>query len=83
MLIIWVFHVLCFRVPWDFGVHDLRAVLYNACSPRWRDFRAIHLLSRHRLDGVKPGDGRPISFNEENIKSYKKTFGEMARCGNL
>ncbi|XP_022705928.1 uncharacterized protein LOC111270137 isoform X2 [Varroa jacobsoni] len=66
-------------VPWDFGVHDLRAVLYNACSPRWRDFRAIHLLSRHRLDGVKPGDGRPISFNEENIKSYKKTFGEMAR----
>lgn len=65
------------RVPYDFGVHSLVHLLYRIRSPDWANYHSIHLLVRHKSYLV-PEDS--ISeFNEENIKTYNKTFGGMAR----
>lgn len=65
------------RVPILFGVHNLVNELYKISWSEWRTFYAIHLLIRHRdyLDKESPIK----EFNEENIKNYTFTFGEMAR----
>lgn len=66
------------RVKYEFGVHNLVPMLYNDLYPFWQEkFYAIHLLSRHRSYLV-PND-KIQYFNEHNIKTYNKTFGEMAR----
>jgi hypothetical protein len=53
-------------------------MLYNDLYPLWQQkFFTIHLLSRHRSYLV-PND-QIIYFNELNIKTYNKTFGQMAR----
>jgi hypothetical protein len=65
-----------------FGVHNLAQKLYGEYWPQWRDYYAIHLLFRHRsylveddvrLSGIE-------EFDEENVRSYNRTFGEMARA---
>lgn len=46
----------------------------------WRDFYAIHLLFRHRSYLVDDDDNEKIEeFDEENIMTYNRTFGIMAR----
>ncbi|XP_003744602.1 uncharacterized protein LOC100903370 [Galendromus occidentalis] len=65
-------------VPWDFGVHMLVVQIFGVCSSHWRDFHAIHLLSRHRHYLVNDTSA-PKKFDEVNIKTYNKSFGEMAR----
>lgn len=65
------------RVRLCFGVHDLRSMLYDDLDANWqRDFYAVHLLSRHQSDGRDDGIE---SFDEMTIRSYNRTFGEMAR----
>ncbi|XP_055950130.1 uncharacterized protein LOC129984296 [Argiope bruennichi] len=65
------------RVPYDFGVHNLVHLLYGTHSSEWKNYHAIHLLVRHK-NYLLPGD-TVEEFNEENIKTYNKTFGDMAR----
>ncbi|XP_015917631.1 uncharacterized protein [Parasteatoda tepidariorum] len=65
------------RVLYDFGIHNLVQMLYGVRSREWKDFHAIHLLVRHK-NYLLPGD-TVTEFNEENIKHYNKTFGDMAR----
>lgn len=65
------------RVPYDFGVHNLVHLLYGIRSSEWKNYCGIHLLVRHK-NYLLPGD-TVLEFNEENIKSYNKTFGDMAR----
>lgn len=65
------------RVTHDFGVHSLVHMLYGVHSNAWKNFHCIHLLVRHKVY-LLPED--PIvNFNEENVKTYNKTFGDMAR----
>jgi hypothetical protein len=65
-------------VKYEFGVQNLVPMLYNDLYPLWEHkFYTIHLLSRHRSYLV-PND-KIIFFNELNIKTYNKTFGQMAR----
>lgn len=60
------------RVPLLFGVHNLVDRLYGPEKwESWRQFYAIHLLSRHHSD--------PKWLNETTILHYKQTFGEIAR----
>ncbi|RWS05593.1 uncharacterized protein B4U79_07596 [Dinothrombium tinctorium] len=64
----------------EFGVHNLVEFLYKNNHPEeiWRSkFYTIHLLERHRSYMV-PEDSIGF-FNENNIKTYNKTFGAMAR----
>ncbi|CAG2177578.1 unnamed protein product [Oppiella nova] len=66
------------RVSHAFGVHNLVPMLYNDLYPFWdNNFFAIHLLARHKSYLV-PND-MITTFNEHNIKTYNKTFGQMAR----
>ncbi|KAG8187012.1 hypothetical protein JTE90_005781 [Oedothorax gibbosus] len=65
------------RVPFDFGVHNLVHLLYGTRSDEWKSYVGIHLLVRHK-NYLLPGDSVE-EFNEDNIKSYNKTFGDMAR----
>ncbi|XP_067123869.1 uncharacterized protein [Centruroides vittatus] len=65
------------RVPYDFGVQNLAFMLYGVRSPNWRDYHTIHLLIRHRKYLVP--DDHLEDFDENNIKTYNKTFGDMAR----
>ncbi|XP_054284073.1 uncharacterized protein LOC129000983 [Macrosteles quadrilineatus] len=60
------------RVPVLFGVHNLIDKLYGA-NPwnAWRQYFAIHLLSRHHVDTER--------LNETTILQYDKPFGEVAR----
>lgn len=65
------------RVPYDFGIHSLVHLLYGTRSSEWKNYHSIHLLVRHK-NYLLPGDS-VLEFNEENIKQYNKTFGDMAR----
>lgn len=65
------------RVSYDFGVHNLVHLLYGTRSDEWKNYVGIHLLVRHK-NYLLPGD-TVEEFNEENIKNYNKTFGDMAR----
>ena len=66
------------RVKTEFGVHNLVQMLYNENYPFWEtEFYAVHLLARHR-SYLMPRD-RIKNFNEINIKTYNRTFGQMAR----
>lgn len=59
----------------QFGVHYLVDMLYEEQNPFWdKMYYAIHMLARHRShsDGI-------VYFNEDNIKDYNRTFGQMAR----
>ncbi|XP_054157380.1 uncharacterized protein LOC128955733 [Oppia nitens] len=66
------------REPRSLGVQNLVPMLYNDMYPLWeQNFYTIHLLSRHKSYLV-PND--PIVlFDERNIRTYNKTFGQMAR----
>ncbi|GAB6027910.1 hypothetical protein CHUAL_002125 [Chamberlinius hualienensis] len=65
------------RVKLLFGVHMLVHKLYKFYWPQWTNQFTVHLLIRHRsyLDKKSPIK----TFDEENIKSYNQTWGEMAR----
>ncbi|XP_035225252.1 uncharacterized protein LOC118197822 [Stegodyphus dumicola] len=65
------------RVLYDFGVQNLVQLLYGTRSDEWKNYHGIHLLVRHK-NYLLPGDS-VLEFNEENIKYYNKTFGDMAR----
>uniref|UniRef100_T1IQT1 Alpha-1,4-N-acetylglucosaminyltransferase n=1 Tax=Strigamia maritima TaxID=126957 RepID=T1IQT1_STRMM len=65
------------RVPFKFGVDLDVDLLYKTNWPSWRRFYAIHLLLRHR--SYLDQRSEISQFNEENIRSYSHTFGEMAR----
>ena len=64
-----------------FGVHNLAEKLYNHNWKGWRDYFAIHLLSRHRdyLAKEDMEESGIEEFNWENIMTYNKSFGSMAR----
>jgi hypothetical protein len=66
------------RVKLKFGLHNLAHKLYNIYWKDWKEQDCIHLLINHRhyLDTFYKDI--PV-FNEVNINSYNKTFGEMAR----
>ncbi|KAK2707930.1 uncharacterized protein LOC136028814 [Artemia franciscana] len=66
------------RVRLQFGVHNLAHHLYNIYWSEWRKQDCIHLLINHRSYLDKFYKDIPV-FNEVNIYSYNKTFGEMAR----
>lgn len=65
------------RVKLLFGVHMLIHNLYKSHWKGWRDYYTIHLLIRHRsyLDKESPIK----NFDENNIKTYNYTYGQMAR----
>lgn len=66
------------RVPYKFGIkYHLVHELYQSFWPEWRTYYSIHLLIRHRwrLDRDSPIK----EFNEENIRRYPFTYGQMAR----
>ncbi|GAB6027908.1 hypothetical protein CHUAL_002123 [Chamberlinius hualienensis] len=65
------------RVKLMFGVHMLVHKLYKFYWPEWTNQFTVHLLIRHRsyLDKESPIK----TFDEENIKNYNQTWGEMAR----
>ncbi|GAB6024863.1 hypothetical protein CHUAL_009977 [Chamberlinius hualienensis] len=65
------------RVKIVFGVHMLIHNLYKTNWDGWRDYFAIHLLIRHRsyLDKESP----ITIFDENNIKTYNFTYGQMVR----
>ncbi len=65
------------RVPELFGVQGLAKELYEDVEFDWQKFFAIHLLARHRNYLVN--DELTEEFNEENIQTYTKSFGELAR----
>ncbi|XP_054717334.1 uncharacterized protein LOC129226730 [Uloborus diversus] len=65
------------RVPYDFGVHNLVHLLYGTRSADWKSYHSIHLLVRHK-NYLLPGDS-VLEFDENNIKKYNRTFGDMAR----
>ena len=47
----------------------------------WKDYYSMHLLSRHRnyLISQDVEESGIIEFNEKNIQTYTKPFGEIAR----
>ncbi len=51
----------------------------NSLWNEWRKFYAIHLLSGHRRYLFPDVDPEIEEFDEDNIRTYGKTFGEMAR----
>ena len=65
------------RVPELFGVQGLAKELYEEKEFAWQKFNAIHLLARHRNYLVN--DELKEEFNEDNIQTYSKSFGEIAR----
>ena len=72
------------RVDELFGVHNLAEKLYGTDAkqwPEWKNYYSIHLLSRHRDYLVKSDVEQSgiLDFDESNIQTYKKSFGEMAR----
>ena len=72
------------RVEELFGVQNLAEKLYGTNAnewPEWKNYYSIHLLARHRDYLVKSDveQSKILNFDENNIKNYTKTFGEMAR----
>lgn len=65
------------RVPLLFGVHYLIDELYKRSWPEWKEQYTVHLLVNHRdyLDS----ESAIQEFNEVNIRTYDRTYGEMAR----
>lgn len=65
---------LVYRVKKYFGVQNLIAKLYSAEHwPDWREYYAMHLLSRH--DGAPPAE----DLNETAIQNMNTLFGIIAR----
>lgn len=69
------------RVRNEFGVDNLIQMLYNRMNQQWQlQYYTIHLLERHRSYLIPTkGEDRYRYFNEYNIRTYNRTFGEMAR----
>ena len=67
------------RVKLLFGVHSLVGNLYKTLWKEWRQQYTIHLLTRHRSYLDKEHLEKWPIFDENNIKDYPMTFGEMAR----
>ncbi|KAJ9587789.1 hypothetical protein L9F63_018772, partial [Diploptera punctata] len=68
------------RVNYLFGVHiSFTAKLYKVYWKDWRTLYCVHLLTNHRYYLDKENYEQYPSFDEENIKNYNYTFGEMAR----
>ncbi|XP_067133876.1 uncharacterized protein [Centruroides vittatus] len=60
-----------------FGVDtSLVIMLYKERSEEWKKFYTLHLLIHHHY--MVPND-RPKIFDENNIKTYNKTYGDMVR----
>ena len=68
---------LAHAVRYTLGTHMLVQQLYHSYWPEWRSLDTIHLLMGHRsyLDKDSPIK----EFNEDNIKTYDRTYGEMCR----
>ena len=67
------------RVKVKLGVGNLVSQLFSTLWSEWTEYYTIHLLYRHRKY-LTPDDYEDIpDFNENNIKNYTNTFGEMAR----
>ncbi|XP_076316303.1 uncharacterized protein LOC143228818 [Tachypleus tridentatus] len=64
------------RVPYEFGLRNLSYFLYGVHRTDWKNFHVIHLSSNkaHLVSNVHLEE-----FDEENIKIYNRTFGDMAR----
>lgn len=67
------------RVKLLFGVHMLVHNLYKTMWKDWRKQYTVHLLMRHRSYLDKEHLDKWPSFDENNIKDYPMTFGEMAK----
>jgi hypothetical protein len=67
------------RVKLLFGVHMLVPTLYWTLWKEWRQLYTIHLLIRHRSYLDEENLQKWPFFDENNIKDYPMTFGEMAR----
>lgn len=67
------------RVKLLFGVHMLVHNLYKTLWKDWRKQYSVHLLMRHRSYLDKEHLDKWPTFDENNIKDYPMTFGEMAR----
>ncbi|XP_023716521.1 uncharacterized protein LOC111869318 [Cryptotermes secundus] len=67
------------RVKLLFGVHMLVHNLYKTLWKDWRKQYSVHLLMRHRSYLDKEHLDKWPVFDENNIKDYPMTFGEMAR----
>ncbi|XP_069679840.1 uncharacterized protein [Periplaneta americana] len=67
------------RVKLLFGVHMLVHNLYKSYWNEWRKQISMHLLMRHRSYLDKEHLDKWPEFDENNIKYYNMTFGEMAR----
>ena len=67
------------RVKLKFGVHMLINQLYNSqVWDEWKSQDTIHLLMNHRYY-LDPHFRDYPEFNQDNIKDYPYTFGQMAR----
>jgi hypothetical protein len=67
------------RVRLLFGVHMLIHNLYKTLWNDWRKQYSVHLLMRHRSYLDKEHLDKWPVFDENNIKDYPMTFGQMAR----
>jgi hypothetical protein len=67
------------RVKLLFGVQMLIHNLYKTTWKHWRRQYSVHLLTRHRSYLDKEHLDKWPVFDENNIKDYPMTFGEMAR----
>ncbi|GAB6024895.1 hypothetical protein CHUAL_010003 [Chamberlinius hualienensis] len=65
------------RVKLLFGVHMLANELYDTYWPEWTNQFTIHLLINHR--SYLDEDSSIKDFDENNIKTFNGTYGEMAR----
>ena len=68
---------LAHRVQIKLGTHNLIHYLYEINWAEYKSMDSMHLLINHRyyLDKESPIK----EFNEENIKTYNFTYGEMCR----
>jgi tricorn protease-like protein len=63
------------------GVSNLASKLYKDSWSSWRQYYAIHLLFCHGsyLAEADIKMNKILDFDEDNIWSYNRTFGKMAR----
>ncbi|XP_067140957.1 uncharacterized protein [Centruroides vittatus] len=75
--ILYAFPELVHRVIDYFGVNtDFAFMLYSEKTDEWKKFYTLHLLIHHRY---LVADDRPEIFDENNIITYNRTFGDMVR----
>ena len=69
------------RIKVKFGVQNLADKLYLESDFNWKNYYAVHLLSRHRdyLAKMDVEQSKILNFDEFNVQNYSRTFGQMAR----